>query len=153
MIATRCSAAFLVEGFASRTYMDYPGVGIGVYVRKDGKVLMGLRKGRYAPGDWCAPGGKMEMNESPEECARRETREEAGIEIENLRFITITNDIHPVGTHYVTISYVADWKSGEVRVMEPDKCAEWEWFSWDELPEPLFLSTRNFVKTGYNPMR
>jgi len=39
-----------------------------------------------------------------------------------------------------------------VRVMEPDKCSEWEWFSWDELPEPLFLSTRNFVNTGYNPL-
>ena len=132
--------------------MNYPGVGVGVYIRKEGKVLLGLRKGGYGAGEWCAPGGKMEMKESPEECAVRETLEEAGIEIGNLRFITITNDIHKVGTHYVTASFVADWKSGEVRVMEPDKLERWEWFSWGSLPEPLFLSTRNFVKTGYNPL-
>ena len=132
--------------------MQYPGVGIGVYVRKEGKILLGLRKGGYAAGDWCAPGGKMEMKESPEECAIRETREEAGIEIKNLRFITITNDIHEVGTHYVTICFVADWKLGDARVMEPDKCERWEWFSWKDLPSPLFLSTRNFLATGINPL-
>ena len=132
--------------------MKYPGVGIGVYVRKEGKILFGLRKGVYAAGDWCAPGGKMEIGETPEECAVREVREEAGIEIENLRFVTITNDIHPVGTHYVTICFVADWKSGDVRVMEPDKCETWEWFSWEALPKPLFLSTENFLKTGFNPL-
>jgi len=132
--------------------MEYPGVGIGVYVRKDGKVLFGLRKGGYGAGEWCAPGGKMEMNESPEECAIRETREETGLEIEHVRFIAITNDIHPVGTHYVTICFVADWKSGEVENREPDKCEKWEWFAWEKLPEPLYLSTRNFVKTGYNPL-
>ena len=133
--------------------MEYPGVGIGVYVRKDGKVLLGKRKGGHGRGEWCAPGGKMDMNESPEYCAVRETREETGIEITNLRFITLTNDIwHDVGTHFVTLTYIADWASGEARVMEPDKCEEWQWFSWNSLPKPLFLSTRNFVGAEYNPL-
>ena len=131
--------------------MEHPGVGIGVYVRKDGKVLLGKRKG-FGEGTWCSPGGKLEMNESPEECARRETREETGIEIENLRFIAVTNDVYrEVGSHFVTISYVADWKVGEVELTEPDKFEKWDWFAWEELPEPLFFATRNFVDTGYNP--
>lgn len=132
--------------------MDYPGIGIGVYVRKGGKVLFGMRKGGYGAGEWCSPGGKMEMNESPEECAIRETKEETGLEIRNVRFMTITNDIHPVGTHYVTINFVADWTHGEVQNLEPDKCEKWEWFTWESLPEPLYLSTKNFVKTDINPL-
>jgi len=132
--------------------MKYPGVGAGVYVRKAGKVLLGLRKGGHGEGEWCPPGGKLEMNESPEECAIRETREETGIELGRVRFIAVTNDIwEDIGTHYVTVSFVADWKSGETRLAEPDKFERWELFAWDALPKPLFLSTRNFVADGYNP--
>ncbi len=133
--------------------MQYPGVGIGVYIRKDNKVLFGKRKGGHGAGEWCAPGGKMDMNESPEECAIRETREETGLEINSVQQIGITNDIWTdAGTHFITISFVADWKGGEAQLTEPDKFEEWRWFSWESLPEPLFLSTRNFIKNGYNPL-
>ena len=134
--------------------MEYPGVGVAVYIRKEGKVLLGKRKGGHGAGEWCSPGGKMEMNEAPEACAVRETREETGLEIGNMRFVGITNDIwSDIGTHFVTVSYVADWKSGEVTLMEPDKFESWQWFAWDALPKPLFLSTRNFIAAGYDPMR
>ena len=133
--------------------MEYPGVGICVYVRKDGKVLLGKRRSIHGKGEWCAPGGKMEMNESPEECAIRETREETGLEIQDVRFISYTNDIwDDIGTHYVTLSFVADWKMGEVRVVEQDKFEEWKWFSLGSLPGPLFLSTQNFLAAGINPL-
>jgi len=133
--------------------MNYPGVGVGVYVRREGKILFGLRKGGHGAGEWCPPGGKMEMKESPESCAVRETREETGLELQNVRFAGITNDIwNDIGTHYVTINFVADWKSGQAAVMEPDKFERWEWFSWEKLPEPLFLSTVNFIATGGNPL-
>ncbi|MEN9561685.1 MAG: hypothetical protein RIQ56_958, partial [Candidatus Parcubacteria bacterium] len=118
--------------------MDYPGVGVGVYVRKGGKILMGLRKGGHGAGEWCAPGGKMDMNETPEECARRETFEETGIRVKNVRFLGITNDIwSDIGTHFVTISFVADWGSGVAQVMEKEKCEEWRWCEWGRLPKPL----------------
>lgn len=132
--------------------MERPGVGTGVYIRKNGKLLLGKRKGGTGAGTWCAPGGKLDMFEVWEDCARRETLEEAGIEVMNLQFVGVVDDPHPEqGSHYVTLSYVADWGSGEPTVMEPDKFEEWGWFSWDDLPEPLFLPVRNFIKTGYNP--
>lgn len=133
--------------------MEYPGVGVGVYVVRDGKVLMGLRKGGYRPQTWCAPGGKLEVYEDWIECGVRETREECGVEIQNPRFIGMTNDVDPDnGSHYLTVALVADWKSGEAVLTEPDKFETWEWFAWDALPEPLFLSTQNFVKLGINPL-
>ncbi|MDO8481566.1 MAG: NUDIX hydrolase [bacterium] len=129
-----------------------PGVGVGVCIRKDGKVLMGKRKGGTMPGTWCFPGGKLDMNEDLETCTIRETREETGVEIKNIRFITFTNDVaKDMGFHYITLFYAADWKAGEPKVMEPDKCDEWRWSSWASLPQPLFISTRNLFDSGYNP--
>lgn len=129
-----------------------PGVGVGVYVTKGGKLLLGKRKGGYRAGDWGAPGGKLDMFEDWEVCARREVREETGIEIKNVRFVGVVNDPdREHGTHYITLSFVADWKSGEVVLTEPDKFEEWGWFAPEKLPTPLFLPARNFFKSGYNP--
>ena len=50
-------------------------VGIGVMIFKDGKVLLGKRKGSHGEGDWAFPGGHLDYMEGFEECARRETRE------------------------------------------------------------------------------
>lgn len=130
---------------------ERPGVGVGVYIRKDGKVLIGKRKNTHGTGPWCALGGHLDMGESWEECARREVREEAGIEIDNIHLGNVTNDIFPDGKHYVTLNLVADWKSGEPKLMEPDKFEQgWQWFELDKLPQPLFLSARNFFESGYN---
>lgn len=129
-----------------------PGVGVGVYVRKSGKILFMLRKSAHGQGTWCAPGGHLEMGEPWEACARREVMEETGLEIENVRFLGVTNDIFDSGKHYVTIAMGADWKSGEVVNLEPEKCERAEWFKPGEYPEPLFLPARNFLKNGYNPL-
>ena len=134
------------------TEMTRPGVGVGVCIKKDGKVLMGKRKGSWMPGTWALPGGKLDMNEELEACALRKIREETGMEFKNIRYITLTNDIaKEAGVHYLTLFYEADWKAGEPQVMEPDKCEEWKWSDWNSLPQPLFISTRNLIDSGYNP--
>lgn len=130
-----------------------PKVGLGVVIIKDGKILLGKRKNAHGEGAWCYPGGHLEFGESWEECARRETIEEAGIKIKNLRFGTVTNDLFEEHKHYITICMVADWASGEVKIMEPDRCEKWGWFRWDKLPKPLFLPTINQLKIGFNPMK
>jgi len=131
-----------------------PKVGLGVLIMKEGKVLLGKRKNAHGDGDWCFPGGHLEAEESWEDCARRETKEEAGIEIKNLRFGTATNDIfEKEGKHYVTIIMLADYASGEVTLCEPEKCEKWEWFSWDALPTPLFVPQQNLLKQKFNPFK
>lgn len=132
--------------------MDRPGVGVGVYVRKEGKVLMGKRLSEIGRGTWCAPGGKLDMFEEVLDCARRETMEETGVDIDNARIIGMMNDISRAqNLHYITIAVAADWKSGNVHLMEPDKFSEWRWFSWNKLPQPLFVATEDFVNTGIDP--
>lgn len=130
-----------------------PKVGIGLFIIKDGKVLMGRRKGAHGAGEYCGPGGHLEHMESFEECAKRETMEEVGIEIQNIRFLCLSNLKQYAPKHYVDIGILADWKGGEPKVMEPDKRENWDWYDLDNLPSPLFGVEPQYIeayKTGKN---
>lgn len=72
---------------------ERPKVGVGVIVVKNGEILLGKRKGMHGKDSWCFPGGHLEYGESWKECAIREIKEETGIDISNLRFGAVTNDI------------------------------------------------------------
>jgi 8-oxo-dGTP diphosphatase len=113
-------------------------VGIGVIVVKDGTFLIQKRKGSHGTGTWSIPGGHLEFGESFAETAEREVLEETGVKIKNIRFGAVTNDILPSDDkHYVSIWLVSDYASGEPRIIEPDKCDELEWVTFDTLPAPL----------------
>ena len=130
-----------------------PQVGICVVVMKDGKVLLGKRKGSHGEGDYASPGGHLEYMESFENCVRREVMEETGIEVENIRFLRLMNLKEYAPKHYIDIAVLCDWKSGEPKVMEPNKCEGWDWYSLDNLPSPLFKTWRENIealKTGKN---
>ncbi len=129
-----------------------PRVGVGVIIRNNSKVLFGRRKNAHGDGDWSVPGGHLEFGESLEHCAEREVLEETGVKIRNVRFATITNDIfEKENRHYINVWMVSDYGSGEPKVTEPDKFESVGWFEWDKMPAPLFLPTRNLLKSGFNP--
>lgn len=129
-----------------------PKVGVGVIIKKDDKILLGKRINAHGHNTWNFPGGHLEFGETPEECAVRETMEEAGITIKNVVRGPWTNDYNvEAENHYITIYMIADYDAGEVKVMEPEKCALWSWFTWDSLPEPLFLPIKNLMKLHFNP--
>ncbi len=132
---------------------NYPKVGVGVMILKDGKVLLTKRKGSHGAGEYSFPGGHLEYMESFEDCARRETAEECGIEIKNIKFLYVTNVKKYAPKHYIHIGVVAEWANGEPKIMEPDKAEEWKWYELDKLPEPLFEFCKlsfNAHKTGRN---
>lgn len=134
--------------------MDRPKVGVAVILIKDGKVLVGRRKNSHGDGTWCFAGGHMEGNESFEDTARREALEETGVKIKNIRFAAVTNDIfEKEGKHYITVFMVADYDSGEPKVMEPDRHETWNWFEWDDIPKPMFLPIENLIRQGYKPLK
>lgn len=130
-----------------------PKVGVAVIVIRDGTVLCGKRKNSHGHGHWGFPGGHLEYGESWEECARRENDEETGLVISNLRYGAATNDIFAEEhTHYITIFMLADYVSGEAQIKEPEKCDGWKWFTWEELPENVFLPIKNLLQQDFNPI-
>ena len=107
-----------------------PRIGVGVIIRKDGKFLLGKRRNAHGEGSWSFPGGHLEFGETVEACARRETLEETGLEIEDATLVSHTDDIfQEEGRHYVTLFTLAEWKLGDPQLLEPDKCEGWEWFA------------------------
>jgi len=123
-----------------------PKVGVGIMIFKDGKVLVAKRKGSHGKGEYSFPGGHLEYMESFEQCARREIREECGIEIQNIRFLCLANITKYNPKHYVHIGLAADWESGEPRVLEPDRNDAWGWYDINNLPEPFFEMAKIQVK-------
>jgi 8-oxo-dGTP diphosphatase len=130
-----------------------PKVGIGVMVFRDGKILMGKRKNAHGAGEYATPGGHFEYMESFEGNARREVMEETGMEIGNIKFLCLVNMKDYSPKHYVHIWLTADWINGEPKLMEPDKCEGWDWYSLENLPQPGFASEKyalEAIKTGRN---
>jgi len=128
------------------------GVGCGVMMLRDGKILLGRRHGDPKKADselhgensWTMPGGKLEFGESFEDGARREVKEETGMELRRARVICVNNDKVP-DAHFVTIGLLAEDFKGEPGVMEPDEIVEWRWFALDDLPNPLFSPSAKVI--------
>ena len=126
--------------------MARPLVGIGVLIfNNKNEVLLGNRISSHGSQTWAPPGGNLELGESFEICSIRETKEETGLDIKDLKFFAVTNDIFEAeNKHYVSIFMKCNFPEGQVvHNMEPDKISQWEWFDWDNLPENLFLPLKN----------
>ncbi|MEX2369218.1 MAG: NUDIX domain-containing protein [Candidatus Paceibacterota bacterium] len=123
---------------------------ITAIVVKDGKYLITRRspkKKRFAEM-WTVPGGKLETDDYinlPKDTAhhwynilervlRREVREEVGLEIKNIDYVTSLAMVHDDGAPSLIISAMADWAEGEV-VLEKDEADKFAWVTSEEAQE------------------
>ena len=127
-------------------------IGIGVLIKKGNKILLGHRPskmvdtgGIYEPDSWCLPGGKQEYNETIFDCAKREVKEETNLNISKLEVFGATDDIQP-DRHFITIQVIANNYSGEIKIMEPTKQDDWQWFELNNLPKNLYSPSRKFIE-------
>src|SRR5262245_26891306 len=87
---------------------DIPMYALGavVYVeRRDEILLLKRAEGAALAGQWFLPGGAIERGELPEAGARRELREEAGIEIEGELELVGAYPMHVYGLDMLQLSY------------------------------------------------
>lgn len=121
-------------------------------VIRDGRVLLGERRGAHGAGSWALPGGHLEFGETVEECAARELAEETGLILGTTRRGPWVSDLFADDArHYVTLFVIATGAAGEPVVKEPEKCAGWQWHDWDALPSPLFPPLLSLRRSGFKP--
>ncbi|XVF42973.1 hypothetical protein PTKIN_Ptkin02bG0003000 [Pterospermum kingtungense] len=136
-----------------------PRVGVAVFVLKGKSILLGRRQSSSTSiGDstFALPGGHLEFGESFEECGARELEEETGLKIEKPEFLTVTNNLfleEPKPAHYVIIFLRAALADPDQvpQNLEPTKCDGWDWYDWNNLPQPLFWPLEKMVRSGFNP--
>lgn len=68
-----------------------------------------LVSAKPAPHDWVLPKGHIEDGEQPEECARREIQEEAGVDAEPVAFLGYDAFTTPLGKSVVAAFYLMQW--------------------------------------------
>ncbi|KAK6157718.1 hypothetical protein DH2020_011966 [Rehmannia glutinosa] len=133
-----------------------PKVAVVVFLLKGKKVLLGRRRSSVGRDTFALPGGHLEFGESFEECAAREVKEETGLDIHKVEYLTVINNViskvdKPL--HIVAIfmrAFLADHNQTPQNV-EPEKCEGWDWYDWNDLPKPLFGPLETMAQSGFNP--
>lgn len=122
-------------------------VAITAIIVKDNKYLIIKRsanKKRF-PGMWTVPGGKMESKDYLvlpkdtefywynvlERTLKREVKEEVGLEINNIEYITSLATVHEDGSPSLVISCIADYVSGEV-LLQKEEADDFVWVNLEE---------------------
>jgi len=126
--------------------------GVAVVVTHQQQVLFGKRKSSTGGFEWQLPGGWMVPGESAQQAARREVNEETGLQLQELQFVGITNNVFSPHDHSISLYFeasCADVKS--LHVAEGTKCDAWVWRSWAEVTENLYLPLRLLRQTEYQP--
>lgn len=100
------------------------------YVIKDGKVLLIEKKKGFGAGKINAPGGRLEKDETPEQCAVRELREELGITPTGMRKAGV-NRFQNGKVRMAVHIFTADGFEGELK--ETDEAAPF-WAPLDSIP-------------------
>lgn len=124
---------------------------VSILIIKDNKILL-LRRANtgWKDGEYNIPGGHLEPNETFIDAARREAKEEAGVEIKPM-------DLHLVhvshrktdrvdGNDYLELFFRAYAWHGEPRLTEEDKSDDLIWAELNDLPENTVSSDRDAIK-------
>ena len=119
-----------------RSYPARPWVAVGVVVLRAGKVLL-IQRGRDpGRGLWAVPGGMVDLGETGPDAARREAREETGLDVDVGDVFWVSEHISRdadgrVRYHNVLIDYLATAAEGEA--VCADDAIDVRWCGPDDL--------------------
>lgn len=102
-------------------------------IENNGKILCAQRSEKMKlPLKWEFPGGKIEANESPEACLKREIREELGIEIDILEQLPSFKHRYSVNLSVELFPFRCKTLRKEIHLTEHKQI---KWLSLEELKD------------------
>lgn len=120
---------------------EYVPVTAGI-IRKDGKVLIAKRKRALMGSPWEFPGGKVEKDETLQECLKRELREELGIEAEIGAFLCAQKHVLNCQSAIHLFAYEVTHISGDFQLRDHE---EIRWVPVEELEQYNFPDTDRVI--------
>ena len=115
-------------------------MGVRVLMIQDDKVL--LIRHTYLNG-WFMPGGGLKRNESLEQAARREAKEETGADLNEIRLIGIFTNYIQWKTDHTVVFLCKDFT---ITGKSDAEIAEMRQFALSELPDDVYLSHRKLIE-------
>lgn len=122
-----------------------PAPAVAVILFRENKILLVKRKYEPKKDDWTLPAGYMEYNESAEDTAIRETKEETNLDIKAKKLFTVLPGFDDSRQHVVLIIYYGEIKQGDLK--PGDDASEVRFFSLDNLPDNIAFSAHRQVLT------
>ncbi len=115
---------------------------VDALLERAGKVLLIKRKN--PPLGWALPGGFVDRGETVGEALSRETEEETGLRVVDMRMLGVYSDPRrdPRGPT-VGIVFVIE---AEGKAQAADDAAELGFFAWDSLPEQIAFDHRRILE-------
>lgn len=105
-----------------------PICGVGVVVVKEGRLLLVQRGRPPGKGLWAVPGGKVRLGESMRDAARREAREETGLDIEVGQVVWTGDSIGPGDPpewHFCLVDFLGSVVGGELLAGDDAALVRW----------------------------
>ncbi len=99
---------------------------------EEGKVLLIKRKSEPFKHQWALPGGKIEEEETAEECVVREFFEETGIKVRVKKLIGVFSDPKRDPRKIISIAFLVEREGGEGRA--GSDAEEVKWFDVERVP-------------------
>jgi mutator protein MutT len=104
-------------------------------IRNDNKILIAKRKRALMGSPWEFPGGKVEKNETLQECLKRELHEELGIEVEVGEFLCSYKHVLNCQSAINLYAYEVTHISGDFELRDHE---EIRWVTLEELEQYNF---------------
>jgi ADP-ribose pyrophosphatase YjhB (NUDIX family) len=118
-----------------------PSLAVIVAVIDEGRILLTKRDDFEV---WCLPGGGVEDGESMAEAAIRETKEEAGIDVELTRLVGVYSRIGGMWNDVHAVLFAAKPVGGALKI-QPGETIEVRYFPFEEIPDELLFGHRRRI--------
>lgn len=124
-------------------------VAVYLFLIKEDKILLSRRYSTgWQDGNYGLPAGHLEPNETLIQALFREVKEEIGLELES-GSVELVHTMHRM-SQYIDFFFVSKYSGMEPKNMEPEKCDELKWFSFNELPSNMVPSVRSAIGNYLN---